>query len=246
MTGCPPVPSYVGLTASSPSPSAAASERSVASRGAPASGDPAPGVQRIVRGVVGDLGERLLAVPRGVLELLAQGRHAAPLPGHLDRREVPLRCAGDSRELDVALLVAGTTRERRHASVVASASDGRIVELHAVSLRRAVAARVAVEAARVREHAGHLSEDRARAPPSTGCPRRSSGRGARRPYRRARRRRGAGRRRRRAPALAQRARMLSSRATLRPRSTSGPTTVRAAVRRRSSRVITCATRGDIA
>src|SRR5262249_23464460 len=55
---------------------------------------PAPADERVVRHVLDDLGQAAAAVVRRILDLLADLTERAPLPGHREWREMPVRMAG--------------------------------------------------------------------------------------------------------------------------------------------------------
>ena len=74
-----------------------------------------------------DLLDAPVAVSRAVLELLAKRAGGLADPCHLDRSEVPIRPAWYARQLDVFVLVAGTTLAPGDAFSLRPADDRRIV-----------------------------------------------------------------------------------------------------------------------
>src|ERR1700749_3829994 len=98
-----------------------------------------------------------VAVLRAVADRAAHGRArkglvVLVLPAHRERREMPVVPAGDARAVRVALLMTGHAVERGNAVAFAAAHDVREVAVAVVALLRVVRRRVAVDAARVREH----------------------------------------------------------------------------------------------
>src|SRR4051794_36925706 len=132
-------------------------------------GRPAPGDEIVVRQVLVQLRERAPAVAVLILDLLANLADRLPLPCHLERSEAPARMAGDALvgrtgtdEGEVLLGVAGGARESRDAHAAFATPGGRHVFVMIRALQRMFARRMAVHAARMREHFRDLAEQGAR------------------------------------------------------------------------------------
>ena len=115
-----------------------------------------------MRVVLDDLRERLAAVALRILDLLADLARTLADPRHLARREVPVGRPRNARLNEVAILMAARALHADHAVVVRAACDGRLVRAHLHALRRHVAVRVAVGAARMEKYPARLEEERAR------------------------------------------------------------------------------------
>jgi len=105
--------------------------------------------------VLDHLDHRLAAVARTVLQLMADFAEGAAVPGPLDRRQVPVlvaRHAGNLLGVEVLRAVAGGAAHRCGAETILATHDQWLMQLHAIALQRAVAAGVAVQAARVLDH----------------------------------------------------------------------------------------------
>src|SRR3954469_16697878 len=99
------------------------------------------------------------AIARGIPDLLADLADGLALPGHLARGEVPVGMAGHAAGLEIGLLVAGVAAHRLEPMAVSAARDRRLMQAGTVALVRAVAGRMAIGAARMRQHLAELGED---------------------------------------------------------------------------------------
>jgi hypothetical protein len=89
---------------------------------------------------------------RRIFDLRADFAERLVLPGHLSRRQVPMRVAGDAGGIEVGILVACGAAHRRRTKTIGAARDGRLMQSARVALQRPVAGRVAVHATRRRHH----------------------------------------------------------------------------------------------
>jgi hypothetical protein len=73
---------------------------------------------------------------------------------------MPIRVSRHAPRIEVGLLVAVRTTHGRQALTVGTALDRRLVRTALFSLARAIAGRMAVDAARMRQHLSELGEYR--------------------------------------------------------------------------------------
>src|SRR5438105_7855647 len=124
-------------------------------------GLPRPADELVFRHVLDHLADAVAAVARAILDLLADLTQRALLPRHLARRQPPFRVAGHTAGIEVRGLVTGRTAHRADAEAVRAAVHRRLMRI-ALSLQRAIAVGMAVQAARVLQYLAGLGEQRRR------------------------------------------------------------------------------------
>ena len=81
-----------------------------------------------------------------------------PFPGHVDRRELPVLCAGHARSFLVVFLMARAAPHTRRPAIVRASRHSIVVNALFVTLMRRVAARVTVDAAWTAQYRSDLVE----------------------------------------------------------------------------------------
>src|SRR5919108_1561273 len=122
------------------------------------SGCPSPTDQMIFADMLNERVERAVSIARRVLDLGADLSERFAFPCHLARCELPLRVSRHAPRIEVGLLVAVRTTHGRQAMTVGTALDRRLMEATLFSLARAIAGRMAIHAARMRQHFSELGE----------------------------------------------------------------------------------------
>jgi hypothetical protein len=112
--------------------------------------------------VVHQVLERATAVSRGILDLNADFAERPAFPRHLTRCEMKLRVAGHAPGLEIGRLMADGTAHGLEPTTVRPALDGRLVHPAQLTLVRAVAGRVAVDAAWMGENLAEFGKQRNR------------------------------------------------------------------------------------
>src|SRR5260370_4386746 len=119
---------------------------------------PCPTDQSVGTDVMDEVFDFPAAVTGGVLDLRADLGRRLAFPRHLARRDMPFRVARYAAGVEVRILVTDRTAHRLCTMTVNAALDGRLVQPALVTLARAVAGRMAINAARMRQHLAKLGE----------------------------------------------------------------------------------------
>ncbi len=127
---------------------------------------PSPADQGVAADMVYEVRERAAAVARGILDLGTNLPKALALPGHCKRCQMPLRISGHAAEIG-GLMTAGTA-QARDAGPVRPALHRGLVQAGEIALVRAIARRMTVHAARVKQHLAEFGEVRRRTLPRIG------------------------------------------------------------------------------
>src|ERR1700694_1758953 len=128
------------------------------STGATEAGVPCPTDQGVGTDVMDKVFDFPAAISGGVLDLRADLGKRLVLPSHFARREMPFRVTRDAAGLEVCILVTDRTTHRLRTMTVNAALDGRLVQPALITLARAVAGRMAANAARMRQHLAEFGE----------------------------------------------------------------------------------------
>ena len=110
--------------------------------------------------MMNDFIERAVAVTLGILDLLAYLPERLVFPAHFGRRQVPDWIAGHAAVIDIRLLVADRTSQRRKPEAIFTAEHRRLMRAAQIALARAVAGRMAIRATWMREHLGGFGKQR--------------------------------------------------------------------------------------
>ena len=130
-----------------------------AGRGAAiAAGRPGPTDQVIGADMMHDLVQRAIAVVRGVFDLRADLPERLAFPCHVARREMPGGIARHAGRFEIRRLMANRTAQRRQPEAVGAALDRRLMRAAGIALAWAIAGRMAVHAARIRQHFAGLGK----------------------------------------------------------------------------------------
>src|SRR5262249_16879205 len=115
---------------------------------APGAGRQCPPDERVGRHVLDDLLEAATAIARRILQLLADLGQRAALPGHRERRQVPVGMSRHADRVEVRTRVAGRAVQSGGAVSIRTAAHGRLVEMLVGALQGTIASGMAVHAAR--------------------------------------------------------------------------------------------------
>src|ERR1700736_171587 len=128
------------------------------STGATEAGVPCPTDQGVGTDVMDKVFDLPAAVSGGVLDLRADLGERLAFPRHLARRDMPFRVARHAAGVEIGALVTDRTTQGLGAVTVNAARDRRLVQPARVTLVRAVAGRMAIDAARMRQHLADIGE----------------------------------------------------------------------------------------
>src|SRR5262249_36205508 len=130
------------------------------SRLAAKAGRPSPTNQSVGADVMHQILQRATTVALGIFDLGADLSESLAFPRHLTRCEVPFRMARHAGGIEVGLLVADRATHGWQPMTIGTALHRRLVEATLFPLARAIAGRMAVHAARIRQHFSKLDEHR--------------------------------------------------------------------------------------
>ena len=99
---------------------------------------------------------------RGVQDRATQLARREPFPGHAERREMPVRRAGNTGSRLIRILVTSPARQSGRSPILGTPGDIHGVAVTIVSLARKITARVTVQATRMKEHRDHALKERRR------------------------------------------------------------------------------------
>lgn len=123
---------------------------------------PSPTHQTIGADMVHNVIQRAAAIARGILDLCAYLPNRLTFPGHFARRQVPNRIARHAAGIEIRLLMANRTAQRRKSEAVFTANDRRLMRATEIALARAIAGGMAVRAAGMSQDFGGFVKQRHR------------------------------------------------------------------------------------
>ena len=113
---------------------------------------PSPAYQMFSLEVVHEVVQRTASVSLGILDLSADLSSRLALPPHFDRREMPARGPGHAARVEIGVLMTDWTTHRREAKTVLTAGDRGLMQPGQITLVRAVADGVTIDATRIGQH----------------------------------------------------------------------------------------------